>query len=159
MARVTRQHGDVVLVLVGDGPSREALRAAARAALGERVRWIDRVTQAELPLLYAGAAVSVLPSMFEIYGLAALESMYFGTPVIASRVGGLIDLLGGDSGGVLVDSYDPSAWAAAIGGVLSRGEDERKNAARAARARAEDLTWNALGDRYALFYARYARAS
>lgn len=152
VTHVVKRRSDVVLVMIGDGPSRKAVRAFARAALGDRFRWVDRVKQAELPSLYAAAALSMVPSVFEIYGMSALESMYFGTPVIASRVGGLIDLVGGDSGGALVTSYDPSEWASVIEAVLSRGDDERRQAAHSARNRAESLRWDALRERYLAFY-------
>jgi D-inositol-3-phosphate glycosyltransferase len=86
--------------------------------------------------------------------MTALESMYFGTPVIASRTGGLIDLVGGDSGGVLLSSFDPSEWATAIEAMLSRRDDRREDARNAARTRAAGLTWDALRSRYAAFYER-----
>ncbi|GIS83162.1 MAG: hypothetical protein CM1200mP15_17940 [Dehalococcoidia bacterium] len=51
--------------------------------------FVGRVDQDELPMYYSAADVCVVPSFYESFGLAALESMACGTPVVASRVGGL----------------------------------------------------------------------
>jgi glycosyltransferase involved in cell wall biosynthesis len=99
----------VSLVVAGDGPEREALRA--RAA-GADVRFVGHVDDAELARLRAGAALALAPSRSaETFGLAAAEAMAAGLPVVASRVGALTELL--DVGG-LVPAGDPGALAEAI---------------------------------------------
>jgi glycosyltransferase involved in cell wall biosynthesis len=80
----------VPLVVAGDGPQAAALRADARTD----VRFVGRVDAAELARLRAGAALALVPSRYEeILPLAALEAMAAGLPVVASRAGGLAELV------------------------------------------------------------------
>jgi glycosyltransferase involved in cell wall biosynthesis len=88
----------VPLVIAGDGPEAGALHAAAAAAPAgagpEPVRFTGRVDAAELARLRAGAALALVPSRYEeILPLAALEAMAAGLPVVASRAGGLAEIV------------------------------------------------------------------
>ena len=77
------------LVVAGDGPDAERLRASA-----PEVRFTGRVGPGELDELRAGAALALVPSRYqEILPLAALEAMAAGLPVVASRAGGLAELV------------------------------------------------------------------
>jgi glycosyltransferase involved in cell wall biosynthesis len=88
----------------------------------------------ELPSLYAGAEAFVLPSHYEGFGLTVLEAMAVGTPVVASDVTALPELV--RDAGVLVDPRDPAAIADAID--RARGDDEL---ARRGIERARRFTW------------------
>jgi glycosyltransferase involved in cell wall biosynthesis len=103
----------VALVVAGDGPERGALQARARAT-GAEVRFVGHVeAPAELARLRAGAALALAPSRSaETFGLAAAEAMAAGLPVVASRVGALVELV--EERG-LVPAGDPGALAEAIG--------------------------------------------
>lgn len=103
----------VELVVAGDGPLAGELRSQA----GSSVRFAGRVAQDELSRLRAGARVALVPSVAnETFGLAALEAMAAGLPVIASRVGALTGL---SPGARLVEPADPRAMASAIEDVLA----------------------------------------
>jgi glycosyltransferase involved in cell wall biosynthesis len=100
----------VRLVVAGDGPEHDALRA--RAGDGD-VRFAGRVDDAELRRLRAGAALAIVPSRSaETFGMAAAEAMAAGVPVVASRVGALPELV---EGAGLVEPGDATALAEAIG--------------------------------------------
>ena len=93
------------LVVAGDGPQAEALRAAGGA------RFVGRVSAQELADLRARAALAIVPSRSaETFGLAAAEAMADGVPVVATAVGALPEIVGGDG---LVASGDVDALAAA----------------------------------------------
>jgi glycosyltransferase involved in cell wall biosynthesis len=101
----------VPLVVTGHGPQEAELRALA-ARCGADVRFAGRVSDAELARLRAGAALSIVPSRFaETFGLSAAESMAYGLPVAATRVGALTDLLPDDD---LVPPGDIAALATLI---------------------------------------------
>jgi D-inositol-3-phosphate glycosyltransferase len=71
---------------------------------------------------YRAADVAVVPSRAESFGLVALESAACGTPVVASKVGGLATLVTHEENGLLLDSRDASEWAQAVRWCL---DDER----------------------------------
>lgn len=98
-------------------------------ALRESVLFLGQVPDADLPLLYNAADVFVLPSLYEGFGLPALEAMSCGTPVVASSRASLPEVVG--TGGTLVDPLDEQALAEAIA-VLLADQDLRTHASRAA---------------------------
>jgi glycosyltransferase involved in cell wall biosynthesis len=127
------------LVLAGGAAEgRRALEdLAGSLGLGEGVVFAGAVEDADLPALYGGAAVVVLPSLEEGFGLPALEAMACGAPVVASRRGALPEVVG--DAGLLVDPEDESALAAALTRVLA-GELDRATLARRGLARAGIFT-------------------
>jgi glycosyltransferase involved in cell wall biosynthesis len=101
------------LVVAGDGP----LAGELRALKGADVRFAGRVDAAELARLRAGAAVALVPSLaHETFGLAALESMAAGLPVVAANTGALAEL---GAGAKLVPPADPQAMANAIHNIVA----------------------------------------
>jgi glycosyltransferase involved in cell wall biosynthesis len=107
------------LYLVGDGPLRAELEAQA-AALGVSgdVSFVGGVDHDRLPDWYRAADLTVLPSRSEGVPNVLRESLACGTPFVASRVGGVHELAGGDRDG-LVEPEDPAALAAALERALS----------------------------------------
>ncbi|MET8651728.1 glycosyltransferase [Nocardia aurea] len=130
------------LVVAGDGPRREALERRARSlpALPDGSPAVhftgfisDRTMVAKL---LATADVSLAPGPHETFGLAALEALAAGTPVVASRSSALVDIVTAECGAVAADH--PSAFAHAVTDVLALPTVGRR---RAARIRAEQFTW------------------
>ena len=133
------------LWLAGDGPEADGLaRRADQLGLAGRVRWLGLVPHAELLRLYGERRVDcvVLPSLdlggglHEGISVALIEAMAHGVPTIATRTGGLAELLGGGSG-VLVPPADAGALADALERVL-RSATLRSQLARAGRRRVEE---------------------
>lgn len=99
-----------MLWIAGDGPERGALEERARARdLGPRTRFLGR--RDDVADLLAAADVLALPSHKEGLGVAALEGMAAGLPILASRVGGLADAVQDGRTGVLLPPGDVAAWA------------------------------------------------
>jgi len=120
---------DAVVALAGDGPLEAELRARA-----PQLRLLGR--REDVADLYAAADVVVLPSVWEARSLTAQEALLAGRPLVASRVGGLPELVG--DGAVLV----PPGDAAALGAAVRRLLDDPAEAARlAARGRAVAASW------------------
>jgi glycosyltransferase involved in cell wall biosynthesis len=105
---------EVTLDIVGDGPDRAALEArSARLGLGGAVRFLGSLPRAALYERMASAHAVVVPSRREGLGLVAVEALALGRPVIASRVGGLTEVLTTGTG-MLVAPDDPAALAHAL---------------------------------------------
>lgn len=122
------------LVFVGTGALLDEVRAWVRAAdLEDRVSFVGARTHAEIRDLLQGIDAVVIPSLSESFGIAAIEAMERGVPVVASRVGGLPEVVDSDSG-TLVPANDPKVLA---NGILAVCEDRARILAlgRAARLR------------------------
>jgi glycosyltransferase involved in cell wall biosynthesis len=104
---------DVELVIAGDGPFLGELRGiAARHGL-RNIHFLGRRT--DVPALLAGAAIAVVPSLWEeAFGLAVVEAMAAGVPLIASRTGGIPELVEEGRTGMLVPPGDAGALARAL---------------------------------------------
>ncbi|WP_037770959.1 glycosyltransferase [Streptomyces sp. FXJ7.023] len=132
-----RRGGRAALVVAGDGPLRPRLEQRAR----ERalpVTFLGHLADpGALGALQASADVCLAPGPAETFGLAALEAMASGTPVVASASSALSEVIG-SAGAVAADHGE--AFADAVELVLARGEADRRGAA---RARAECFGWDA----------------
>jgi glycosyltransferase involved in cell wall biosynthesis len=144
------------LVIVGDGPERPALEAlAARRGMGAAVTFAGTVHPAA-PLL-AAADVFVFPSLTEPQGLALLDAFVAGTPVVASRTGGIPEMLRDDVEGLLVEPGNSPALADAIVRMLhDRGL--RESCVVGGRRRAATFDVEAIADEYVDLYSSVAGA-
>jgi glycosyltransferase involved in cell wall biosynthesis len=129
----------------GEGSRRATLAAEAeRLGLRDRVRFLGRVD--DVAEVLAAADVLVMPSRHEGLGVAALEGMAAGLPVIASRVGGLPAAVADGTTGLLIPPDDPAALAVAIRRLANdRALGRRLGAAGAARVR-ERFTMAAMAE-------------
>ena len=125
------------ILLVGASPEDRAslARAAARQGIGECLSYAPQLTPAVVAGLVRGARAAILPIVSDAAGLAATEAIACGTPVVASSIGALTDLVGG--AGILVEPRDPERLAVALSAAWS---DDRVHGRIAATAR-ERATW------------------
>ena len=134
-----------VLVVGGDvngGQEVDRLKKIAKALNVEDVfDFVGRVDQQELPLYYNAADVCVVPSYYESFGLAALESMACGTPVVAARVGGLSTIVQHGRTGFLKSWRCPEAFANSLEMIIS-SDRLKQSMGLAARRRAESMGWD-----------------
>jgi len=114
MDAVEKMTGDFLLLLPGSGELEEELRQYAHThGLDEHIRFLGHRT--DMQNLYAAADLTVCPSESETLSFLLLESLAAGTPVIATRVGGLTDIITPETNcGLLVDYGDVPALAAAL---------------------------------------------
>jgi glycosyltransferase involved in cell wall biosynthesis len=149
---ISRRPDTPELVLAGK-PTPEAadwLDRIGRAPLATRVRHLGYVTEGELQHLYDRAAVLVMPSHDEGFGMPVLEAMAIGVPVVAANRGALPEVAG--DAALLVDPDDVSALAAAIERML---EDTTlaERAIAAGRERAREFNWTATAEGVVAAYA------
>jgi alpha-1,3-rhamnosyl/mannosyltransferase len=105
-----------------------------------RIRFLGHVPIEQLPILYAGAAAFVFPSLYEGFGLPPLEAMASGVAVLVSDRASLPEIAGGAA--VMLDPDDPTTTAASIEAILD-DRAARARYARLARERAAAFTWAA----------------
>ena len=141
--------GDVVLVVLGEGPDRESLERLARdIGVERRVFLLGRVP--DVAAWLRRADVFVHPARWEGFGLAVLEAMLAGLPVVATRVSSLPELVVDGETGLLVAADDATALAAAVSSAL--GQPGLGEAGRA-RAHAE-FSVARMADRHVALYER-----
>jgi glycosyltransferase involved in cell wall biosynthesis len=135
---------DCRVVVAGDGPERERFAAA----LGNAGVFLGAVPYEQIPALYHRIDALVLPSHTEGIPRVILEAQATATPVVATRVGGVPEVIKSGETGLLCDPHDPESLAAAIDRLVER-PDERERIAKDGRAAVvENYTWNRLYDRY-----------
>lgn len=137
-----RCHGAASLLVIGDGPQRAELERRARTLPGE-VRFTGFWPHARIPAALRHVDVLVLPSFYEELGSVLVEAMAAGLPVVASRVGGIPDLVRDGQNGLLAEPGHPEAFARAISRLLTEPDTAARLGA-AARTTAQDYTWPAL---------------
>lgn len=147
-----------VMLLVGDGPERPRLEALSRElGVGDAALFLGRRPHDEMPGLLASADAAVVPSLMEATSVAALEAMACGLPVVATRVGGLPEIVD-DGVGMLVEPGDPEALARGVVEVLARAD--RRELGERARERVVRLWSNArLVDRHLEIYEALVRGA
>ncbi len=121
----------VRLVVLGDGPQRQALEAQA-APLGARVRFEGEVLDPR-PWMGAADAVAVPSTWYEAFGRVVVEAMREGTPVVASRIGGMAELFDDGVQGHYAQAGDAGELEAAIRKLMSLPEADMARMRRAAR--------------------------
>ena len=137
----------------------ERLKAlAAELGLSSQVSFPGRVEQQELPAYYSAADVCVVPSWYESFGLVALESMACGTPVVASRVGGLPTIVKDGVTGYLVPWRCPEPFADRLDILLNNATINR-TMGEAARNRALTMGWSAVAESLLSLYSTLASSS
>jgi GT2 family glycosyltransferase len=143
------------LVLIGP-PSRLAgtLGASGRA-LPDRVRHLGEVAADQVLPLVAGAAAAVLPSVYEGFGLGALEAMALGVPLVISGLSAVAEVAG--PAGFVPRALTPSGLAEAIDTVLMH-EAVRRRLVEAGTARAAAFSWDETAARTEAFYRKVARS-
>ncbi len=165
LARERGQADDTRLLIVGGLPVRTGRglghetreisrleRLSQRLGVARQVTFVGAVQQERLPLYYSAADATVMPSSYESFGLVAVESLACGTPVVASRVGGLTTIVRDGETGFLVPWRDPSLFAERIGQILG-DRDLRDRLGASARPSVERFGWERIADAHlALFH-------
>ena len=140
----------VQLVLCASAPDTPEIEARLRRAVPDHpnVLWIDAMVPVDTVVqLYSHAAVFVCPSVYEPFGLINLEAMACETPVVASAVGGILEVVEDGVTGLLVPPARPDELAAALRRVLENPELGRR-LGRAGRRRVEErFSWASVAER------------
>lgn len=146
---VLEQMPNTRLAVVGDGPARRWLEAHFE---GLPVKFMGYLRGEALARAYASADIFVFPSRLETFGLVVIEAMAAGLPVVASRVGGVTDIVREGETGYTFDSGDISALAAGLR-KIARSRDAMQQMGKQARAYAQTQSWEAMMDEVIEIYA------
>lgn len=150
---IAKRHGEVKLILVGDGPERPKLEQKCRE-MGVCDKIVFLGNHSAIEELLPVADVFLLPSRSESFGLAALEAMSCGVPVVSSNAGGLPEVVTHGVTGYLYDVADIGAMAEAAA-EIAFDDEKRAQMSKAARAVAlEKFDIDVIVDQYEALYER-----
>ena len=138
------------LALVGDGPARPALE---RYFADMPVTFTGYLRGERLSQAYASGDIFVFPSRLETFGLVVIEAMAAGLPVLATRVGGVEEIVREDETGFTFDSGDTDALIEGLRKIALSRDNMRRMGAQA-RVYAETQSWDAIMDEVIELYAR-----
>ncbi len=155
------QWKEIRLLLIGFGPEEDALKAQVKdLKLEDTIKFVGKISHAELPKYYRTCQAFAAPSVVlpsgdtEGQGVVLLESMASSVPTVASRVGGIVDIVEHEMNGLLVPPEDPKALAEALRRVLmdeTLASELTKNGIDTIQRR---FSWESTADRFAELYQR-----
>jgi glycogen synthase len=160
MPTLRRRHPGLRLAVAGTGPYEAQLHAhARRLRLGRAVEWLGFAPDEEVVARFAVADAVIVPSLYEPFGIVALEAAASRTPLVAADTGGLRDAI---AAGLTAASFEPDDTAglvAALDAVLSEPTRSRRHARRAAERVRQQYSWAAIAERTVDVYRRAAGRS
>jgi glycosyltransferase involved in cell wall biosynthesis len=129
-AEFVRANKDYVLIMIGErlegGIDPSLVKLSKNLGLANKVKFTGRLQEAEARLRIGRAACLVLPSLAESFGMTCLEAMASETPVVATNVGGIPDVVSDNVNGLLVQPADPHALAESIQRVVFNSRLRRR---------------------------------
>jgi glycosyltransferase involved in cell wall biosynthesis len=153
-AKLKPHFPELRVVVAGDGFERpELIKLAESLGIADQVTFLGWVPNSDLPPYYRAAAISVIPSLEEGFGIPAAEAMGCETPVVASDAGGLPEVVEHGVTGLIVPRGDSTALADAMGTLLA-DPARRAEMGRAGRERALRLfDWDRTAEQFEQIYA------
>jgi len=146
---------DVRFFVAGVGTHADELKAhAERAGLSDRVQFLGFIGDEELRMYYAAADLAVVPSLYEPFGMVALETFASGTPCIAADIGGLRELVVHEATGLRFTPGDPESLAGMIQRLLTDKRLDKRLTLDARRMLDEQFSWRSIGRKTVDVYAR-----
>jgi glycosyltransferase involved in cell wall biosynthesis len=147
LPQVRERIANVKLVIAGTGPMAEQLQhQAAASGVADHVIFAGYISDAERNQLYGLADVAVFPSLYEPFGIVALEAMSFGCPVVVSKTGGLAEIVEGHETGIVVEPGNPGSLAWGILHTLEHPKWAAARATNALRDLATTYSWRCIAE-------------
>jgi len=155
MAIVSQRDQSARLLLVGEGPEEDDLRQLVEQLnLGDVVNFVGQVSHERVPEYMAASDIFVLPSLSESFGIVNLEAMAAGLPVVASKVGGVPEIIQEGENGFLVEPGNPQQIAERVL-LLLRNVKLRERISRNNTEKARGYTWERVVDRLEEIYQNH----
>lgn len=140
--RAMKELQDLQLIIIGAGPAKAKLQDLVdRLNLSDRVHLLGTIPHSELPAYYSAADIFVLASSREGWPNVLLEAMACGTPVVATRVGGVPEIITAKNAGIVVDARTSEAIVAAVRRLQIATPDREQ-----VRAHAMQFGWGEIVD-------------
>ncbi len=151
--KIRAEHPGLRVVIAGDGPYKEELVEACRKrGVTETVSFTGFLNERELPAMLAATNATVVPSLYEPFGMVALEAASAGAPLAVSATGGLAEIVQPGVTGMTFPHSDPPALAEAVGSLLAEPRKAKAIARRALAMVGERYGWQGIAGKVATAY-------
>jgi glycogen(starch) synthase len=158
LPRLRRRHRGVRLVIAGVGTHEDELRSMATSLrVGRAVDFLGFMSPEDLAVLAAAADCAVVPSLYEPFGMVALECAAAGTPLVVADTGGLREFVAPGVTGLRFPPGNPAALADAVTRLLGDQVLSQRLVRDARGLLARDYTWDAIAQRTAGVFERAVR--
>ena len=137
--RLDRFDGDLVIAGRPGWKYEPILQRLRTSSCASHIKLLDNLGEGELPTLYGGAELFVLPSLYEGFGFPPLESMACGVPAVVAPAGAMAEVCG--DAACVVPGYDPDQWAATVQRILDH-PSERADLRARGLAHAPKFRWD-----------------
>lgn len=154
LPRLRFQYHDAKLVIAGGGDRTHLENLARYTGMIRHVYFTGRVSDADRDKLYRVADVAVYPSLYEPFGIVALEAMAAKVPVVVSNAGGLPEVVQHDVTGTLTYNGDPDSLAWGVARALKNPDFARRMADAAFERVQKTFNWNVIAEQTKAVYAR-----
>ncbi|HHV72589.1 MAG TPA: glycosyltransferase family 4 protein [Clostridia bacterium] len=151
---------NVKFIIAGTGPYEAELKnLAAFLGLGEKVNFLGFIDDEERNALYSYADLSVFPSLYEPFGIVALEGMAAGTPIVVSDTGGLGEIVKHQVNGLKFLTGNPASLAEQVVRALTDGDLREKMVKQAKEEVLNKYSWSSLAEKTKNLYERVLKES
>lgn len=151
--RISIRHADVKLLIMGDGPLRMKLETQCKELnISDRVTFLGQVSHEKAMETIAGCDVYVLTSIDEGFPTSLVEAMALGKPIVATRVGGVPEIVSDEVSGLLVPPKSPEHVAQAIDRLLNES-NLADRLGEVAAERVKEYSWDNIIGKYEQLYA------
>src|SRR5262249_39404992 len=154
-AKIRQRFPSARLLIAGDGPEREHLQQQAiESGLIDSVEFAGSILPEKVPHFIDASTLVLIPSRMEGFGLVALEAALMARPVVATRVGGLSEVVAHEETGLLVETNDSDGIAAAVERLLEYPELAARMGQAARRRAQKRFGWDRYVDAYDALYQK-----
>ncbi len=151
--KLRANHPGLKVVIAGDGPYKEELQDAVRRhGCTSTVAFTGFLNERELPAMLGATSATVVPSLYEPFGMVALEAASAGAPLAVASTGGLAEIVEPGVTGVTFPHSDPSALADAVGILLAEPRRAKEMTKRALAMIAERYGWQGIAEKVVTAY-------
>jgi glycogen(starch) synthase len=158
MPRLRSRHPGLRVVVAGDGPYKPELQDLVRALKLQRaVSFTGFLDENQLPAVFAAMDAVVVPSIYEPFGMVALEAASAGTPIAVAATGGLAEIVDEGVTGVTFPAKNPGALADAVSALLDDEAYARRLSKAAGAMVGDRYSWATIARRTAMTYASAIR--
>ncbi len=146
--QILRHHPEAKFVIVGEGWLRSNLEQLARnSGHSEKIFFTGFLSERDLLEIMSSADVLVLPSIYEPFGIVALEGLAAGIPVVASRIDGLAEVINHNKNGILVYPRNPESIAWGVNQILSDSNYARLLCTNGQKKLRKTYNWDAVAEK------------